>query len=159
MQGKDYTRMILERLSRKADQGSGKQEALSNLKTQSTLHDTSHSHPTHTRAFFDTFELISDVKYDPVPCPLRRPLRRCLFYELTELEFKKDTPKPVRESRRKLVTLPSSPYVVEQRAASIRTQSRESSNVDPRLRDTPTINPFSLREARPYVSMRKGQKM
>ena len=93
MQDKNYTKMILERLSRKAEHVGSKQDALSTLKTQSTLHDTSHSHsqqdtpthphPSHTRAFFDAFERRVEIKYDPVVCPMRRPLRRCLFYELT----------------------------------------------------------------------------
>jgi hypothetical protein len=42
-QPRNYTKMILDRLNKKIEQGMNKNDTLSNLKTQSTLHDSSHS--------------------------------------------------------------------------------------------------------------------
>jgi hypothetical protein len=42
-QAKNYTKMILDRLNKKIEQNVNKNENLSNLKTQSTLADSSNS--------------------------------------------------------------------------------------------------------------------
>ena len=89
---KNYTKLILDRLNKKIEQSAGK-DALSNLKTQSTLHDTSqtapHSHthaPLHqVRSFFDSFEINAVAFHEPVIVAHRKPLRRSLFYELSDL--------------------------------------------------------------------------
>jgi hypothetical protein len=81
-QPKNYTKMILDRLNKKIEQSTIiKQDPMSTLKTQCTLNDSSNSKTREIRAFFDSFEYNAVTIHEPV-MPARKPLRRCLFYEL-----------------------------------------------------------------------------
>lgn len=111
--GNHYTKLILDRLTRKEQPAGGKDDH-SSQKTQATPNDSSGAKTDHIRGFFEQFENNCAVYHEQVNRPPLKPLRRKLFFDLEELRFSN---RPQRHSRvEKMVTMPSvSPFTLEAR--------------------------------------------
>lgn len=82
---KAYTRMILERLNKKADTDQIKSNLSSNQKTQATPSDH-RDFPYNPRSFFDHFDKNCAVYHEPVVLSRLKPTRRSLATQLEEMQ-------------------------------------------------------------------------
>ncbi len=110
---KAYTKMILERLNRKADADLIKSNANSNQKTQATPSEHHQIQP-NARNFFDNFEKHCAVYHEPSTLAKnRKPMKRTLFFELSDIRHRANNSEKVFDYERK-ERLTTEPYKVSE---------------------------------------------